>query len=367
VRLVSNYIRSQFLVTFAVTLLVFTFVMCMMILFRVTDIIAVGAPPGLILKIFFGGLPSALSFAIPMSVLTAALLSFGRLSANGEIVAMKSSGLSMWQIARPPIIIAALLSCVSLYLVADLMPTSYHARRKALRSLGLETPLQLLEEGRCIREFPGFTFYFRTRDRGVLKDVIVYQHPDGGPERNIRARSAVVTLDRPRKVMVIDLRDVRVDPVQAGRPGPGFFSQLQLEMDVRPIMGEESAVKKRSDLTLRELLAQIRGADAAYPEMSPEQRASHASVLRVELHKRLALAAASLSFVFLGVPLATRTHRRESSIGIAISLGLVVVFYLFIVVAETLAKTPALHPHWIAWVPIALSLGLGTLLIRRVE
>ena len=134
-RLVSRYIRHDFCVTFAVTLFVFTFVMCMMILFRITDLIAVGGPLPIIFRIFLAGLPSALSFAIPISVLTSALLTFGRLSANGEIVAMKSSGLSMWQIARQPILIALLMSSVCLYLVADLVPTSYHARRRALQAL----------------------------------------------------------------------------------------------------------------------------------------------------------------------------------------------------------------------------------------
>jgi lipopolysaccharide export system permease protein len=85
----------------------------------------------------------------------------------------------------------------------------------------------------------------------------------------------------------------------------------------------------------------------------------------VELNKRLVLALSSFAFVWLGIPLGTRAHRKESSIGIGISLLLVTVFYLFVITGESLAKYPGAFPYVIVWIPVLTSLGLGAYLIGK--
>jgi lipopolysaccharide export system permease protein len=85
----------------------------------------------------------------------------------------------------------------------------------------------------------------------------------------------------------------------------------------------------------------------------------------VELTKRIVLALSCFTFVLLGIPLGTKTHRKESSIGIGISLALVTVFYIFLVLGETMAKYPQTHPYLILCLPVLASLGLGAYLINR--
>ena len=104
-----------------------------------------------------------------------------------------------------------------------------------------------------------------------------------------------------------------------------------------------------------------------YPEMSETQRAQWVSKLRVELSKRIALSLATFCFVLLGAPLGIRAHRRESSIGIAISLGVAMLFYLCLLLAESLTRSPHLRPEWIMLLPVILSLVMGSVLIARAE
>ena len=96
------------------TLLVLTFVMCVMVLFRIADAIAMGGSLYLIGKIFLAGLPSAVGFSIPFLVIIAALVTLRKNSADGQFTAMKSSGIRMLQIMRQPILFALLMSAVCL-------------------------------------------------------------------------------------------------------------------------------------------------------------------------------------------------------------------------------------------------------------
>lgn len=368
-RLVARYVRDNYLVTFGMTLLVLTFVMCIMVLFRITDAIAAGGSLTLITKIFLAGLPSAFGFSIPVSIIVAALLTFGKLSANGEITAMKASGIRMLQIMASPILFAVLMGSVCLYLNADMIPTSYNTRREALRQLGVESPLQLIEEGRPIRDFPGLTFYVGAKRDQVIEDVLIYQTQRGSPPRTIRAKHGTVNATPDKKGLLVDLYEVRIDPFYDDRPGPGTASHFPYVIDLSRLAGAEppGGIKKKSDMTLLELMDARNRIRETYPELDATALARQDMSLRVEFHKRIVLAYACFAFVLLGAPLATKTHRQETTIGIGISLALIFAFYLFLIVAETLIKHPWTQPHLIVWIPAVVSTGLGLILIRRCD
>ncbi len=368
-RIVSRYVRDSYLLTFLLTLFVLTFVMCIMVLFRIADPIAMGGSVRLIATIFLAGLPAALGLSIPVSIMTAALLTFGKLSANGEITAMKSSGIRMLQIMRQPMIFAALMSVICLYLNTDIVPTSYATRREALRQLGTENPMQLIEEGRPIRDFPGITFYVGGKKDNELQDILIYQVQKGSPPRTIRAQHGTITSSEDKQNLIIDLYDVRVDPFYDDKPGPGHASHFPFVINVAGSSSTNNTpkIKKKSDMTMDEVVEVYDNIPSFYPGLSDDERDRQRAVLAVEFNKRIVMALACFVFVLLGAPLATRTHRQETTVGIGISLGLVFVFYLFIIVAETMTKHPIIQPHLITWIPIALAMFLGVRLIRRCD
>ncbi|NIQ74336.1 MAG: LptF/LptG family permease, partial [Gammaproteobacteria bacterium] len=124
-------------------------------------------------------------------------------------------------------------------------------------------------------------------------------------------------------------QDVRVIESPKNRKAFTVYSKrwpLKIELPSR----RGTYRKKTDDFTLLELHQQIRNIDDAYPHFSEEDRARKRSAFRVELHKRLALSAACFSFVVLGIPLGIRAHRKESSIGIGLSLILIFNFYIFL-------------------------------------
>jgi len=367
-RIVSRYVRDSYLLTFLLTLLVLTFVMCIMVLFRIADALAMGGSIRVITTIFLAGLPDALGFSIPVSIMTAALLTFGKLSANGEITAMKSSGIRMLQIMRQPMLFAALMSVVCLYLNTDIIPACYAIRREALQHLGAESPMQLIEEGRPIRDFPGITFYVGSKKNNELQDILIYQVQKGAPPRTIRAQNGTITASEDKQSLVVDLYDVRVDPFYDDKPGPGHASHFPFIINLaEKASGGAPKMKRKSDMNMDELVEIMNDIPSFYPGLPADKQDCQHAILAVEFHKRIVMALACFVFILLGAPLATRTHRQETTVGIGISLGLIFIFYLFIIVAETMTKHPIIQPHLITWIPIALALFLGVRLIRRCD
>jgi len=80
-----------------------------------------------------------------------------------------------------------------------------------------------------------------------------------------------------------------------------------------------------------------------------------------ELHKRLSLAVACLSLIFISIPLAIKAHRSEKTIGMALSLALIFFFYIFIAYADAVADNYKTYPYLIVWIPNILFIGFGTL------
>ena len=82
---------------------------------------------------------------------------------------------------------------------------------------------------------------------------------------------------------------------------------------------------------------------------------------------RATLAVACFCFVLVGIPLGIQSHRRESSVGIGISLAIAGAFYLFCITAESLSKHPELRAHWLLPVPVVVCLAMHVWLMNRHE
>jgi len=244
----------------------FLFVMAVGNIFKVIDLFSRGVPGLLILQVFSYGIPFSLIFAIPMSVMAAAFLIFSRMASDRELIAMKACGISLWQVVQPPVFIAAVLSLVCIYINCNLAPDSHYARRTVLGKLGVETPLSLLDEGRFIRDFPGFTIYISRKDGYRVSDIVIYEFNSKGVKQTVRAKSGMIEADKdnPGKI-VIHLYKVRID--QADDQFPNDLSRTKrlsaeeypVNIDVAELMNRGIIWKKRADLTMMEIFKTIRG------------------------------------------------------------------------------------------------------------
>ncbi|MEA1926863.1 MAG: LptF/LptG family permease, partial [Candidatus Auribacterota bacterium] len=355
-KIITTYIGKSIVGTFLITLLVLVGILCLGNLLKVADFILKGMDPLLIIKFFGFLIIKLLQYAIPMSILTATILVFGRLSADNEITGMRASGIGIFPIVVPVFFISFGLMLFSFYLQNTAIPKYSFAIRRLKANIGLQAPDLLLQPGEII-DFPGYTINFDKKEDGVLYKIQINQYDDDDDlASSIFAKSASIEFDKDREGFILRLHDGTVEEI-TDRDNPQFitttsFGQFSYPISLKELyestrITEDDRRKKdmvRSQLLMnREKLLQA-------DEISEEDY-GEISNYTTEIHKRLSLAVACFSLVFISIPMAIKTHRGEKSIGMALSLALIFFYYIFIAYADAIAADYLLYPYLIVWAP----------------
>ncbi len=359
----THHIMVSFILALVSSVFVVTCVISIGGIFRLSDLVAKGAPWQPLVSIFMLSIPQALSFSIPMSTIVATLLVFNRLSADSELTAMKACGISLWQVARAPVLFACLLAMFCFVIHGAAVPWSHMALRSIMLSLRDVDPLTLLEEGRFIKLTPTLTVYVGQRQDNVLHTVRIYEQMASGNTREIRASEGTVARTPDNSGIRLDLIDVRIDPLSEDIPGAAQCAAWSVTLDIRGRRGDYN--RKPVDYTHAELIDRIRRTENYFPQLNAADLREQRCSLRVAFHERLALSLVCIPFVLLGIPLAASGHRHDSWKGFSMAFACIMLFYLFIITADALTQHPELHPHIITWIPFISGVALGAILIRR--
>ena len=132
-----------------------------------------------------------------------------------------------------------------------------------------------------------------------------------------------------------------------------------------------------SDMTFPQLRAELREMEQRVGQVGPgpdgtplsavAQTRDFLTPLRVQLNRQWAFSLACFGFTLVGIPLGIRLHRRETNIGIAVALVLVVVYYSLVVLAAHLDTRPELKPQLLVWIPNFLFDAVGAVLLARAN
>jgi lipopolysaccharide export system permease protein len=311
-------------------------------------------------------LPYVLSFSLPMAMLASALLVFGRLSADNEITAMRASGVGLGRVAAPVIFLALMMTGLCGYVNGWLAPACRFEFRTLFLRMATENPMALLEEGVAIREFPGYEIYVGNKKGNLIEEVrIMALDEKGNVVSRLYAEKGTVKGDPVTRKLTLDLykvtgdlRDPK-DPTNLRKVRTGTTAdRYPVELDIGQAFRQARMTRGLPDLGFGELRAEIARLRAAgiYP-----------AAALMEAHQRVAAAVACVAFTLIGIPLGIKTSRRETSIGIALSLGLALCWYLVLVVANSLRAKPYLFPEAILWTPNLVFELLGIWLLWRVS
>ncbi len=371
----SKYLIKDFLTTFFVAMLLVTFAFSVGAIYKAIDIMARGLPVSTVGRFFIYNLPYSVAYTIPISALFSTLLLFGRLSSDSEVSAMRSGGLSLWQIASPVLLVSFMLMGVCMYNNFVVYPKTTYANRQLIKSMGVEDPIKLLEEGRFIRDFPGYMIYVGKKNRNRVRDLIVYEvdKNTGKVTGTIRADSGILTANNEEALLKIDLFDVRIEipdpksPDDASKTRYLSAQKYPIRLDFNELTGKKKIAKKRKNMTLPEIVWRIRHPEKEYPMLDQGDRERQHAQDLIELNQRICLSIAPFMFVLIAVPLGIKSHRRESSTGMLLSLGVVFVYYLFIILSDTFEDMPNLYPWLFPWIPMVSGQIAGIILLRRAN
>ena len=116
-----TFMLSRFLPRFLMTFCICLFIVIMQFLWRYIDeLVGKGLSIGMIAELFFYAALSMVPLALPLSILLAALMTFGDLGEHVELTALKSSGISLTTIMKPLVLLMALVAIGALFFQKDI-------------------------------------------------------------------------------------------------------------------------------------------------------------------------------------------------------------------------------------------------------
>ena len=376
-----TYLTRQVLASLLITVGVFTFVLLLGNVLReiLTLLVNRQATLGVVAGAIGLLIPYVWAFALPMGMLTATLLTFGRFSADQELTAVRASGVSLLSLVTPILLLSLALCVVSAIVNMEVAPRCRIAYKDLVNSLKIELTNLQLPEGRFIKDFSGYIFYVGKNRRGNLEDVIVFVLKDQTNKlTSIHAQTGKVEVDTASRTVLVHLYDAKTIS-DSGGTGSG---NVTLPLNLPEQKSHQSSI---SDMTFLQLCEELNTLEQYVTLQSPaltnmtaqqlqakkkalqRQRNDLASPVRFQIHKQIAFSFACFGFTLVGIPLGIRMHRRETNIGVALGLLLVAVYYSFTLVAQALDTKPEYAPHLIIWLPNFVFQAIGAVLLWRAN
>lgn len=321
-RILRNYILKEFFHSFLVSIIVFTFAFLIGNIIQIANlVINKGVNILSVLQLLFYMIPWLLSFTFPMASLTSVILTFGRFSSDGELTAMKASGISLYRVAFPILMVGGMISAATFLLNDQISSNASYASRKVIKDIGLKSPTAYLEAGTFIRGFESYVIFIYDVKGNKFKNIRIYQPQEGKPTRTIVAESGEINTFPEKNILELKLFNGTSEEPSPTDPENFYklnFRTYYMTIDLTRILKKEKIEKKAREMTMKELRAEI--------SKSIRQRIDPMPLF-VEVYKKINMSIASFVLILIGIPLGIRAHRSEKSIGFGISLILFAAYW----------------------------------------
>jgi LPS export ABC transporter permease LptF/LPS export ABC transporter permease LptG len=367
-RRLDRYLLSELIGPFALGLLVYTFILLIQLLFSLAElIIKRGLPAATVGKLLAYSLPNIFVLTLPMSLLLAVLLGIGRMASDSELVALRASGVSLYRILRPVLLAALVLGGLNTYLMLELLPQGNTAYTRLLLDIATRTLGAQFEPRVFYNEFQGKVLYISDIPAGtsfwhgvLLADSVVTSEK---ATELVVAERGRLEVSKNGEQVVLNLYDAVQHTYDLTRPDR---YETRHSDHVRWVLRDQFASEQRAKMMARKGIRSMNWQEAGAASRDPANPPSYRAQARVQMQKMLSIPAACPIFALLALPLAFSNRRGGKSSGFALSIGIVVAYYVLISQGEKYAIAGRLPPWFAMWLPnLALGgLGLALLVVR---
>jgi len=426
-KILTRYILREHVGPFLFAFFTITFLLIIDLVPKIVDhVIDKDLKVAVVLEIIGLNLAWMLALSVPMSVLVATLMAFGRLTSDFEITAIKSSGVNVLRVLLPLLAVGALLMVGMIEFNDRILPDLNKRSRLLWADISAMRPTLVFRSGVFITDIPGYLVlidkidhatsrvesvnitdtrvqakpqiivaeygYLEMTDNGKNMRFTLYngevhsldtQDPDNYRKASFEeyiknvsdVQSALVRTDtefrNDREMSISEMED-RVD--QARSVITPFRQRITAALESRSAkLFSDSAVVSASEpmtdsaaveLVRADAAALLRQVERGYQQLESQRKI--ANKYNIEIYKKYSIPAASLAFVLLGAPLGILTRRGGMGIAIAVSIVLFTVYWAFLIGGEDLADRGMMSPFWAMWIANFLMGALGLYLLYIV-
>jgi len=303
-------------------------------------------------------LPGVLVFSIPLATLAGIIIGFSRMGSDSEIVAMRAAGVGSWTMIWPALVVGLVFSGATVYLHLQEAPRA----ARDLERVALQGALAKLDspvEPRTFSTLPRYVIYVRDGDktRGTWGRVFIYAQQTDGKDEIFTARSG--RIDSSGDVSELVLSDVLATKLpDADQTDKSYVVERSAQLRISINTGRADVIRRLNQrdpnadsMDWSELRARVTSGSAV------ERR----EAIRI-LNRRAALASAPFVFSLIAVALGLRVRRGGRSVGILLTLLVVIVYYLLSLLGESLARVGTVSPYIGPWLATVFIIGFSLLL-----
>lgn len=319
-------------------------------------------------------LPGVLVFSIPLAALAGIIVGFSRMGSDSEIVAMRAAGVGTWTMIWPALLVGLLFSGVTTYLHLKEAPEA----ARDLERIALQGALAKLDspvEPRTFSTLPRYVVYVRdgNKELGTWGRVFIFSQPSERSTKVFTARSGKIDSSGEQSELVL------TDVIVTEFPSATADNAAEVAANTSPgVLDQKSYVVERFDqlrfsintgraeivrrLNERDLNADSMDWSDLLARVASGEPAQQKEAIRI-LNRRAALSVAPFFFALLAATLGLRIRRGGRSVGVLLALIVVIVYYLFSLLGESLARVGTVSPYIGPWLATVFIFGLSLLFL----
>ncbi len=359
-RILSRYILKEIVPQGLFGLLVFTFVIFVPHVGHLLELVVrhdLGALD--VLRLFVLPIPGILVLTIPMAVLVGTLIGLSRMAADGEVIAVRASGIGLSQFVRPVVLFALMGWGATSWMSLTLAPQAGRELNRIEAELRASHIPYEIQPRVFIEQFPNLLVYIQDVSGSHLewKGVFIADTTQRDSPKITLAETGILVNDAEGKRLLLHLDHGATHEIDPQRPQQYAVASFN-ETDLPISMGPPSAGPREKRAPALASLAEL----VKLVDVPPERKAA-----LVELHYRLALPVASVVLALVGIPLGIFSRKGGKASGVTMTIFLVFLYYVIMAAGLSLSRQGRLDPAVGLWLANAVFGISGLLMLVRMR